>query len=178
MGERIWYLRGYSLLRRIHAAVKRNRSAIVRACKFSAHQARARQEPQRAALIPANPAEITTEYLLFNEKYEGMPNAHYGGMDTHRVNELPDEPLSAIAAGLPERRLRDEIGQLSCDELALVLVAWQGAGKGSADVTLRPAQPETDQVPAARDHSVRNPGLHLALIRPRIYDEHPSFGLL
>jgi hypothetical protein len=30
-------------------------------------------------------------------------------------------------AGLSERRLREEIGKLSCDELASVLVMWQRA---------------------------------------------------
>jgi hypothetical protein len=47
---------------------------------------------------------------------------------------LPMQPVSAenvaqeflckVDAGWPERRLLEEIGKLSCDELAAVLVQW------------------------------------------------------
>lgn len=38
--------------------------------------------------------------------------------------DVPRQVVQKIEAGLSERRLLDEIGKLSCDELAAVLVMW------------------------------------------------------
>ena len=42
-------------------------------------------------------------------------------------NNVADEFIRKMGAGLSERRLLDEIGKLSCDELAMALVVWSGS---------------------------------------------------
>ena len=45
-------------------------------------------------------------------------------MPSPTMISVTDEFLHKIDTGLSERRLLEEIGQLSCDELATALVVW------------------------------------------------------
>jgi len=45
-----------------------------------------------------------------------------------------DAFMRKMDAGLSERRLREEIGKLSCDELAAVLILWHKRQEEGSDV--------------------------------------------
>jgi hypothetical protein len=45
-------------------------------------------------------------------------------MQNAQANNVPIDFVQRLGAGLSERRLLEEIGKLSCDELAAALVMW------------------------------------------------------
>ena len=52
-------------------------------------------------------------------------------MQTVTTENAAEEFLQRMDAGWPERRLLEEIGKLSCDELAAVLLQWYRDQAGS-----------------------------------------------
>jgi len=46
-------------------------------------------------------------------------------MQNISIDNVAESFIRKMDLGLSERRLREEIGKLSCDELAAVLVKWQ-----------------------------------------------------
>ena len=47
---------------------------------------------------------------------------------------VSDDFIRKVDAGLSDRQLREEIGKLSCDELAAVLIVWHKRQDESSDV--------------------------------------------
>ena len=45
-------------------------------------------------------------------------------MESVVIENVTDQFMRKLDTGLSERRLLEEIGKLSCDELAAVLVSW------------------------------------------------------
>jgi hypothetical protein len=55
---------------------------------------------------------------------EGTPHALLLHMQSEVMENVAEEFMRKMDTGLSERRLLEEIGKLSCDELAAVLVMW------------------------------------------------------
>jgi hypothetical protein len=57
------------------------------------------------------------------------------------MQDMAQEFFRKVDAGLPHRRFLEEIGKLSCDELAVVLLAWHKGRSGTNKVS-QAAQPD------------------------------------